>query len=169
VGPSLAQAFAQVRTELEASIGKAGAALAASADYEPYRRHYVAQQRDMEARVGPLRALLREALAQAAPAQRQLAALDAAFDGILAGREARLLASLPLLLKQRFTHLQQAHAAQAGRVPSDDRAATGLPPGNWLSRFGRELQTVLLAELDLRLQPALGLLEAFENEKTQQP
>ena len=161
---AVAQAYAQVRGELEAGLCRAGAALAPSADYEPYRRHYVAQQRDMELKVGPLRALLRDAMAQASPALRQLAALDAAFDGILAGREARLLASLPLLLKKRFAHLRQEPPPQTAQADE----APGLPPGAWLARFCSELQTLLLAELDLRLQPALGLLEALENEKTQQ-
>jgi hypothetical protein len=33
-----------------------------------------------------------------------------------------------------------------------------------LANFCRELQGVLLAELDLRLQPAVGLIEALSNE-----
>ena len=37
--------------------------------------------------------------------------------------------------------------------------------GAWLSRFCNELQTVLLAELDVRLQPTVGLIEALHNGK----
>ena len=166
--PAVAEAFASVRAGLEAAITRAGATLPAGMDYEPYRRHYVAQQRDMELKVGPLRELLREALAQATPELRQLAALDAAFDGILVEREAKLLSALPLLLKKRFTHLYKVHQQQLDPAQPDDNAALWLQAGAWLARFFQELQTVLLAELDLRLQPALGLLEAFENEKTQQ-
>ena len=151
----VAQVFAQTRAELQAAMAKA--CPAASADYEPYRRHYVAQQRDMEQKVAPLRALLRDALETASPALRQLAALDAAFDAILAEREARLLAALPLLLKQRFAHLQQTHALQ----PDTEQPTLQAP--DWRVQFRQEMQTLLLAELDLRLQPALGLLEAFEH------
>ena len=151
----VAQVFAQTRAELQAAMAKA--CPAASADYEPYRRHYVAQQRDMEQKVAPLRALLRDALETASPALRQLAALDAAFDAILAERETRLLAALPLLLKQRFAHLQQTHALQ----PDTEQPTLQAP--DWLVQFRQEMQTLLLAELDLRLQPALGLLEAFEH------
>lgn len=161
--PGPAQAFAQLRTELEDAIRRGAATLPDSSDYEPWRRHYVAQQRDMEQKLGPLRATLREALDQSTPALRQLAALDAAFDTILVEREARLLSSLPLLLKRRFAHLQQAQ-----RTPEGPDPALHPQPGAWLAGFGQELQTVLLAELDLRLQPALGLLEAFENEQAQQ-
>lgn len=154
----VAQAFAQTRAELQAAMARACAALAESADYEPYRRHYVAQQRDMEHKVAPLRALLRDALETASPALRQLAALDAAFDSILAEREAKLLAALPLLLKQRFAHWQQTHALQ----PNTEQPTLQAP--DWLVQFCQEMQTLLLAELDLRLQPALGLLEAFEHQ-----
>lgn len=135
--------------------GSAGAGLTAgdiTAAYEPFRRYYLAQQRDLELKLPPLRARVREALAQAAPALQQLGALDAALDGILAERESRLLGSLPLLLKKRFSYLLKHHHAQQ--------------PGAWALRFGQELQTVLLAELDLRLQTATGLIEALTSETT---
>ena len=119
-----------------------------TAAYEPYRRYYLAQQRDLELKVPPLRSRVREALAQGSPEQQQLAALDAALDGILGERETRLLAALPQLLKKRFAHLLRSQA---------------------LAPFGHELQTVLLAELDLRLQPALGLVEALQQETTRTP
>jgi hypothetical protein len=119
-----------------------------TAAYEPYRRYYLAQQRDMELKVPPLRSRVREVLAQGNPALQQLAALDAALDGILGERETRLLAALPQLLKKRFAHQLRNHAPEP---------------------FGHELQTVLLAELDLRLQPALGLIEALHQETTKTP
>lgn len=137
-----------------------GAPLEIAADYEPYRRFHLAHQRDMETRIGPLRARLRAALAQTAPALGRLAALDAALDAILAGRERRLLAALPALLEKRFERLRAAHRqarADAGRT--DDPAAWRLP-GGWLARFHEELRAALLAEADLRLQPLAGLIEA---------
>jgi hypothetical protein len=33
-----------------------------------------------------------------------------------------------------------------------------------LDAFGKELQEVLLAELEVRMQPVVGLIEAFSNE-----
>jgi hypothetical protein len=141
---------------LASAAGPAGAAKAdITAAFEPYRRHYLAQQRDMELKVPPLRVRAREALAQAAGPLQQLGALDAALDGILQERESRLLGALPLLLKTRFTQLLIGHDP--------------LQPGAWLARFGQELQAVLLAELDLRLQPATGLIEALGSETTHTP
>jgi len=132
-----------------------------AAAYEPYRRFYLAQQREMEAAVGSLRARARAALARAAPGLAKLASLDAALDRILSDREGRLLATVPALLEKRFGALRDARPADQA-----DDAAAWLRPGGWLADFCGVLRAALLAELDLRLQPALGLIEAFCNEET---
>jgi hypothetical protein len=134
--------------------------------YEPYRRYYLAHQRDMDLSVPPLRSRVREKLATLSPALQQLAALDGTFEHILSEREARLLATLPKLLKKRFAHLRQQHLQTLADTQQADKPAQWMQPGGWLARFCNELQTVLLAELDLRLQPAVGLLEALQHEKT---
>jgi hypothetical protein len=178
----LAEDFARIRASLEQAItrtaapkrGQSGIEMPQpNADtpadltgaYEPYRRYYLAHQRDMDVSVPPLRARVREELALASPALQQLAALDGALDGILNEREARLLATLPLLMKKRFAHLRQQHAQALADTQQVDRPDQWMQAGAWLARFCHELQTVLLAELDLRLQPAIGLLEALHNEK----
>ena len=45
-----------------------------------------------------------------------------------------------------------------------DDPAMWMRPGAWLANFRDELLEALLAELDVRLQPAMGLIEAFSNE-----
>lgn len=137
-----------------------------AADYGPFHRYLLAQQREMELRVGPLRAKAREALGKASPRLGQLAGLDAVFDEALAGRERKLLSAIPALLEKRFAHLLAAHRQALGDA-DDDRSAW-LRPGGWLARFREELKTALLAELDLRLQPVTGLWEAFGNEVDRQ-
>lgn len=151
----LEQELARLRASLESGIGKSSLPAPDPEDsdasaFEAFRRYYATQQRDMEQKVGPLRAKVRERLGQTSPALKQLAALDAALDGILCERESRLLYGVPLLLKKRFAHLR-----------------TTYPAGTGLLRFGQELQTVLRAELDVRLQPTQGLLEALHNPTTQ--
>ncbi len=174
--------FARIRTRLERAIirggtpvrGQTGIALPMpQADmptdltslFEPYRRYYLAHQREMDLQVGPLRANVRAALVNASPALKQLGALDEALDGILCEREARLLATLPQLLKKRFAYLRQRHQQALTDTQQTDDPAQWMQPQAWLERFYQELHTVLLAELDLRLQPALGLLEALHNKK----
>jgi hypothetical protein len=178
----VAQDFFRTRVTLEQALGPAGAPrgsrnrialpapdLALPIDarnaFEPYRRYYQAQQREMELNVDSLRKRVREALAQASPGLQQLAALDGALDTILCARESRLLATLPALMERRFGHLLQAHQQHVSATQQTDQPALWLQAGGWLAHFCQELHTVLLAELDLRLQPTLGLVEALQNEK----
>lgn len=109
----------------------------------PYRLHHAQQQRSMAARVASLRERLRPRLAEASGPLARLAQLDAVFERAVAQQERPLLAGLPALLTRRAeTH----HATD---------------PRRWRARFWADLQRALRAELDLRLQPVLGLLEAL--------
>ena len=136
-----------------------------AADYLPYHRYYLAHQRDMGAAIAPLRASVRAGLAQRAPALRQLAALDGVLDQALAPRERSLLATVPQLLGRHFEQLHQAHRSA---LPTPDDPARWLQPGAWLHTFCQDMRAVLLAELELRLQPVAGLMDAL-NEVTRQP
>lgn len=109
----------------------------------PFRLHHAQQQRAMAARVATLRERLRGRLAEASGALARLAQLDAVFDHTVAAHEKQALAGLPALLTRRAeTH----HAAD---------------PRHWRQRFWADLQRALRAELDLRLQPVHGLIEAL--------
>lgn len=109
------------------------------------------QQRRMEMSVDALRDHVRQQLAQAGPALAQLAALDAQMEPLFGGREQRLLAGLPAFLKVRFAALRR------------EAVAPDAPQGlHWLQVFETEFEQLLLAELDLRLQPVTGLIEALE-------
>ena len=132
--------------------------------YAPYRRYYSAHQREMESRIRPLRIQVREALAKSSPALKQLAALDAALDGVLGEREGKLFATVPVLLQRRFTHLFKAHQQKLADTQKDDKPDLWMIRGAWLARFCQELEAVLLAELDVRLEPTSGLIEALNNE-----
>ena len=153
----------------QAEPGKTGnEASEQTVDYEPYHRFYLAHQREMEANLRPLRATVRQALAQASPTLRQLATLDAALDDVLAAHERKWLATVPGLLEKRFGQLFKAHQQALAETRQADDPAAWMQTGGWLAGFCRELQGVLLAELDLRLQPAMGLIEAFSNEANRQ-
>jgi hypothetical protein len=132
--------------------------------YSPFHHFYVSQQREMDSKVGPLRAMARGALAAHSPPLKQLATLDAALDKILSDRERRLLGTVPVLLKKRFEQLLKLHQQMLARAGQPDDPVTWMRPGAWLANFRDELLEALLAELDVRLQPAMGLIEAFSNE-----
>lgn len=146
----------------------AGATPEVAADFAPLHRYYLAHQRDLDANIGLLRTNVRTALANHSPALRQVAELDAAFVKLLSDRERSLLSTVPALLEKRFEHLRRAHLAALGDSPTADSPDRWMLPGGWLAVFCQDLQRVLLAELDLRLQPVVGLIEAFNNEVTKQ-
>lgn len=120
--------------------------LEAETEYGPYRRRYLDQQRQMELRIEPFRDHVRQTVAAASPGLRQLAMLDAVLEETLGGREQKLLSTVPALLEKRFERLKETQA------------------GGWQQAFGQELQAILLAEMNLRLEPVAGLIEAFSNE-----
>ncbi|VTU36948.1 hypothetical protein H4CHR_04043 [Variovorax sp. PBS-H4] len=126
-----------------------------TADFAPYRRRYVARQQTMEMAIGPLRERLRASLAARSPALAQLAAMDAVMEHALNEQEYRLLATVPGLLEKHFRRLRQAHQA----VP--DEPEDGAPQVAWQDQFRKDMQAVLFAELELRLEPVEGLLEAL--------
>lgn len=142
-----------------------GAAGAAPADAEErlgypfYRQRCLAMQQTMEAGVGRLRERLRALLSHGSEGMARLAAVDAVMERSLARRERALLAVTASLLGEHFERLRQ-DAQQAAQDAGEVAPAAS---DAWLEVFRRDMQHVLLAELDVRLQPALGLFAALGN------
>ena len=132
--------------------------------YAPFHHFYLALQREMEAKLGPLRTAVRQALQGASPALKQLAALDAALEKILSERERRLFGTVPVLLERRFEQWLKTHQQTLAANGQADDPATWMRPGAWLASFRDEMRSVLLAELEIRLEPSTGLVEALCNE-----
>ncbi len=132
-------------------------------DFTPHRRRYVARQQAMEASIGPLRARLRTALAGRSPAMARLAAMDAVMEQLLGPREHHLLATVPTLLEKQFDRLARAEPAAHSDTPAMDATS------EWLSAFAHDVQGVLIAELDIRMQPVEGLLAALRSTSTSSP
>jgi len=130
-----------------------------AADFSPYHRYYLAHQRDMNTAITALRANARKALAAQSAAGRKLADLDATFEKILAVRERNLLSNIPILLGKRFDQRYAEHRATLADGQTDN-PAEWTQAGSWLDAFCHDAQTMLLAELELRLKPAAGLIAA---------
>jgi hypothetical protein len=122
--------------------------VAAAVDFATYRRRYTACQLAMDTQIVPLRRRLRSSLADRSAALAKLAELDIVMEQVVGAQERALLAGVAARLEPRFDQLRGG--------------ADGAPvqPGPWLERFRQEMRGLLLAELDLRLQPVDGLLEA---------
>lgn len=122
-------------------------------DYTIFRQRYLARQRAMQSATGNLRGRLRDMVARLSVDMAQLAEVDAAMELALSPREQRLLAAVPALLGSHFERLRQAGLA-------DPQASVPMA-GAWLDVFRKDMQSVLLAELDVRFQPVEGLLEVL--------
>ncbi|CAB3778544.1 hypothetical protein LMG28614_00645 [Paraburkholderia ultramafica] len=140
-----------------------GVAVDAQVDYAVFRQRYLALQQSMETAIANLRGRLRGMLAARTPAMARLAVVDAVMERALSERERNLLGSVPGLLAGHFERLREAGQqtlAAAGTAEASDGAAP-VTPGAWLDVFRKDMQSVLLAELDVRLQPVEGLLAAL--------
>jgi hypothetical protein len=114
-------------------------------EFPHFRRRYLARQQAMELGIGALRGHLRAALAARSAPLAKLAAVDAVMEQVLGAQERTLLAGVPALLERHFEQLRLAQSTA------------------WLDTFCQDLRGVLLAELDLRMQPVEGLLAALRS------
>ncbi|MDF3982885.1 DUF3348 domain-containing protein [Luteibacter sp. PPL554] len=138
---------AQARVTLvEAIEAERGREMPPGADVAAFRARYLRHQRAIQAATGSLRGRLRDLLAAGSPEAARLAEVDAFMESTLSPREHRLMAGVPTLLGDRFERLR------AGAAEGDLA---------WLDIFRRDMQDVLLAELDVRFQPVEGLLAAL--------
>lgn len=129
------------------------------ADFAFFRQRYLARQRAMQSAAGNLRGRLRDMLAGQSADMARLAEVDAAMELALSPREQMLLAGVPALLGKHYEWLRQAQTMPADAHVSAFRAAATHEA--WLDVFRKDMQSVLLAELDVRFQPVEGLLEAL--------
>ena len=112
--------------------------------FAAYRQRHLELQHQMELMVVPLRDHVRQALVRGSPRLRQLVALDATFDEVLARREQALLPATAALVERRFGEME-------------------------LPAFEQHWRDVLLAEVELRLQRITGLVEAVAAETSSAP
>jgi len=134
------------------------------AAFTPYRKVCLEWQRDMEAKASALRARLRQDMSRVSIPLRQLALLDASMEQMLGDREQRLLSTVPVMLERRFSLLQRRHGVPSDQTDGPVDTQQWRQPGGWLHAFGQDVREALLAEWQVRLQPAEGLVDAWSNE-----
>jgi hypothetical protein len=138
-----------------------------------YLRFYSLYQSEMESRVLQLHTRIRRQLTSQSSGLAQLAALDGKLGEILTAYSRKALRVIPVLLTKRFHYL---HSQYAETITKDDSLLVEKSadkdvdknPDNARHDFLREMQCLLLAELDCRLQPTLGLIDALCSEFPEQ-
>lgn len=154
VRAALANAIAQDPLPLE--VPEAG--------YSAWRQRHAELQRHMEQMIGPLREHVRQVMSRRSARLRRLAALDAVLEQWLAPREQAVLPAVTAVAERRFEQLRREHRQAIEASGAQDDPARWREPGGWLHAFERDWRLALLAELDLRLEPVAGLVEAWSNE-----
>lgn len=161
--PAPADATPGTPDGLEAECAKARMTLAQAIQKPPatdkpepreamaWRTRCLNHQSAMLAATGRLRGRLRDRLSAEGDERARLAEVDAVMEQALSPREHALLAAVPALLGTHFERLRDAAA---------DDADDGVEPA-WLQLFRKDMQNVLLAELDVRFHPIDGLLAAL--------
>jgi hypothetical protein len=123
--------------------------------FAPFLQRYLDRQRQMALQIEALRGQVRSVLTKASPRLAPLAAFDAVLEQMLGTREQKLMGTVPQVLERRFDQLHARHS------PESD---TGASPHGWQQAFGQDMAAALLAELEVRLQPVTGMMEALNNE-----
>ena len=135
--------------------GRTEPALDPDPDVASWRSRYIELQQTMQAATQALRARLRAELAAGSASSRRLAALDATWSEVLTPREQMLLNAMPGLLQ---LHFERTCPDREGR-----------PSAEAVRSFRADLRALLHAELELRLQPLLGLMEALSGGAARKP
>lgn len=134
------------------------------AQYAPHYQRYQSLQKQMESTLMALRTQVRQKLSKGSPSLRQLVALDAVMVQMLGTREQKLWAAVPVYLERRLTHWRQHHERTLAASGQEDDPIRWRQAGGWIHAFQHDMREMLLAELNLRLQPILGLMEAADHE-----
>jgi hypothetical protein len=131
----------------------------AASGYEPYGRFYASHQREMDSKIQQLRKQVREAARGASAELAQLVVLDEALGDTLTVHSRKFFAAIPGLLARRYAHLLNEYT-----VACDNPQGSS---GSWpelLELFCQNMQSLLLAEVEARLLPTQGLIEALHSE-----
>jgi len=151
----------RVRQALERAITRHDADLTEH-EFAPVHQHVLDLQRHMDMRIDALRDHVHQTLSMASPQLAQLAALDASLHQLLGDREQHLLSTLPSFLKARFARVRRAAETTEDPDESATGASTAAPASAPVApTLTADLHALLRAELELRLQPVHGMIEAY--------
>jgi hypothetical protein len=129
--------------------------------YEPYRKFYMNRQRGLDIKVQHLRAEIRDSISGLSPALAQLSRMDKAISEAISEASREIFALVPKLLEQRFSRLFDLHRQELPGNPEAADLEPWMKPGGWISAFCMEMRELLLAELEVRLQPVVGMIDSL--------
>lgn len=158
--PSLAEFHANCMLQDGFTISRGAVTPNAAAAYAPYRKHYLTLQGRLALASHRLRMRTAKAIAGLSPMLAGLASLDQALGDALYHRQRQSLDRIPIFLEQHFNRLLLSQWQALPSRPEIGDLAPWMAPAGWISSFCGQMQALLLAELEIRLQPVVGLIES---------
>ena len=116
--------------------------------FSPYQRYYTSQQIEMGVAIKALRQQLRHQVSSISLEMHRLASLDEVLEANL---EAHVRKQFNAVTKGLEIYFKTEMTKQTGEIELDQ----------FLSPFYQKMRELLLAELEARMQPIFGLLEAL--------
>ena len=130
------------------------------AAFKPYRKKYLAIQGKLDLACHRLRLNTARSIAGLSPAMARISALDTVLGDAFYHQQRQLFAKVPRLLEERFTRLLGTHWKTLPHGPKAGDLAHWLASDGWVAIFCTKMRDLLLAEIETRLQPAIGLIES---------
>lgn len=122
-------------------------------DLSAYQTFYVAQQTEMSAKIQGLRSYVREVLSSVSLNMNKLALLDQTLEE-----------TIGFPLRSGFSVISKVISKHCYKIEEQWQKHDHQEVCGQLNQFHTEIRQLLLAELELRLQPVQGLIDAFNQE-----
>ena len=132
--------------------------------FEQYQRFYSLHQSELDFKIEKLRAFIRKHVSRHSLKLAQLAELDKTISKSMATHTRKRFSAISKLIKVRFDQLYTDYVTNTTNDTAKEKPIVWLEDNGWLSKFHSEMQQILLAELEIRLQPIIGLIEAYSEE-----
>ena len=144
--------------------------------FEPYHHFYLSHQREFDIKIKMLQLRIKDKVYGMSTELAQLVTLDEAIRVNILQQLRKNFSVIPKLLGKQFDHLLKEFLAQQtlihennNSMPDDEESLKKLvnvsrQENGWLNQFFKDMQGLLLAELELRLLPILGLIEAVDDQ-----
>jgi hypothetical protein len=133
-------------------------------NFDQYQRFYLLHQSELDVKTEKIRALVRKEISKHSLSLAQLAELDKTFSKSMVIHTRKRFSVVPKLLKVRFEQLYSEHCERLNGSTCVDQPLSWINEKGWLTQFYAEMQQLLLAEFEVRLQPIIGLVEAYNEE-----
>lgn len=138
--------------------------IADAINFDQYQRFYLLHQSELDVKTEKIRALVRREISEHSLNLAQLAELDKTLSQSMVIPTRKRFAVVVKILKTRFEQLYSEYCETFKESTCVEQPLSWINEKGWLTQFYAEMQQLLLAEFEVRLQPIIGLVEAYSEE-----